>query len=60
MKDEILCVDCSDALSAAEIRYYGERCETCEGVLYERIKRWKAGGRDWQLDRIFADERVVH
>lgn len=55
------CTDCDDAMSEDEIRYYGNRCETCEEALMQRIERWRGGALDGELERAFlCNLRAVH
>lgn len=49
------CKDCGDALTPEEAHYYEFRCEECEGRWHERITRWRKGGNDPALDKLFGE-----
>ena len=49
------CIVCLAKLTDKEREYYEYRCERCERTHFQRIQRWKAGGEDAELDKLFGD-----
>lgn len=47
------CDDCSAPLTNEERYYYDHRCERCERLYWQRLRRWAAGGEDPALDSAF-------
>jgi len=45
---------CGKILSRAERKWYTSCCETCMKRWDDRISKWKAGGEDADLDRMFT------
>lgn len=47
------CIDCDELLTAEEQKYYEFRCEICERLLMTRLKNWREGKADTELDTMF-------
>lgn len=45
---------CGAILTAEERHWYGSTCERCEQEWGARIERWRSGGADIELDRMFG------
>ena len=51
------CIECRGPLTADEVYYYGNRCETCEGEWLRRVEAWRRYRvTDRQLDEVFDDD----
>ena len=50
MSDIKMCCECFQVLTDEEIKYYENLCEICTKEQHERIKSWKAGEEDKELD----------
>ncbi len=55
----MICLDCGAVLSDEERHYYEVRCEGCEREHFDRIGRWRAGGADEDLDRLYDGPQPV-
>lgn len=55
----MLCDDCGMILTDEERQYYAGRCENCERAWHERIKSWRAGGEDAELDGLYSGKPKV-
>lgn len=45
---------CGFNLTPEELYFYGYKCEQCTQQDQERLEKWKAGGEDKQLDKIYG------
>jgi hypothetical protein len=50
---------CGRELTAEERHWYGHICETCTRASDERVRLWREGGADVELDKIFDDKPVL-
>jgi hypothetical protein len=48
------CRDCDRYLNATEEHYYEYRCEDCEKLEMARLKAWKEGAEDLELDERYG------
>lgn len=55
----LICSGCGNALTDNERHYYIHRCETCERKHWERIRAWREGAEDKELDRMFGVPRTI-
>lgn len=53
-----LCAECGKALTETESFYYEYRCEGCESAWHDRVERYRKGGEDKELDKMFSEPRV--
>ena len=51
-------MDCRDELTEIEKELYQFRCEICEDVLFYRLKKFREGKPDMQLEIMF--DRRAH
>lgn len=55
----LICIDCGAILTDEERHYYGSRCEGCECADDERVRAWRHGADDPELDAIYSEPRSV-
>jgi uncharacterized CHY-type Zn-finger protein len=48
------CNTCDQELTAEEYKLNEDRCEECERVWQDRVKRWRAEAKDKQLDEFYS------
>ena len=51
------CISCLRKLMEAEKKFYEYRCEECERKEWMRVKTWREGRPDAELDGLFATPR---
>ena len=44
------CKECGHEMTADEIEYLEDRCNTCETLAHERLAAWREGAHDPALD----------
>lgn len=55
------CIDCGSPLTIDEEYYLEYRCSECEFKFNERIRVWRNGADDKELDEMYGTpERVTH
>lgn len=48
------CCDCRRMLTLNEEKFYEYRCEGCEGRWHYRVRAWRCGAKDEELDMLFS------
>lgn len=49
------CRGCNKPLTDEEIEYYEHSCNDCEVEELERYQRWRHGGEDEELDKLYSE-----
>ena len=53
-----ICADCGKTLTDEERHYYEFRCEACERAEHERVKAWRHGADDPELDKLYDGPKL--
>ncbi len=56
----MICTNCGALLMDEERYYYADRCNDCEVAWHARVERWRRGGDDPELSKMFGNEQEGH